>query len=162
MAFQWYGFDFNIFFQGIGHIDWYPGREAQAFWGYYNRPYGTFIPKDFQKLCWSEDNPNAYFPRPRTAVALTENSELSTVNDRYLQNIGYCRLKNLTIGYSLPKFLTNKIGLDLVRLYFSGENLAYWSPIKTDYVDPEQARQGGTLKVYPWQKSFTFGVNINF
>lgn len=162
LAFQWYGFDFNIFFQGIGHIDWYPGREAQAFWGYYNRPYGTFIPKDFQKLCWSEDNPNAYFPRPRTAVALTENSELSTVNDRYLQNIGYCRLKNLTIGYSLPKFLTNKIGLDLVRLYFSGENLAYWSPIKTDYVDPEQARQGGTLKVYPWQKSFTFGVNINF
>ena len=79
LAFQWYGFDFNIFFQGIGHIDWYPGREAQAFWGYYNRPYGTFIPKDFQKLCWSEDNPNAYFPRPRTAVALTENSELSTV-----------------------------------------------------------------------------------
>ena len=84
------------------------------------------------------------------------------MNDLYFQNIGYCRLKNLTIGYSLPKFLTNKIGLDLVRLYFSGENLAYWSPIKTDYVDPEQARQGGTLKVYPWQKSFTFGVNINF
>ena len=84
------------------------------------------------------------------------------LTDYAVENTSFLRVNNITIGYSLPKFLTNKIGLDLVRLYFSGENLAYWSPIKTDYVDPEQARQGGTLKVYPWQKSFTFGVNINF
>lgn len=166
MAFQWCGFDFSIFFQGIGRMDWYPASEAELFWGPFNRPYATFLPKNFLEQCWSEDNPNAYFPRPRAYVAFdnlgNQNRELTAANDRYLQNIGYCRLKNLTIGYSLPKQWTQKIGIDLLRVYFSGENLAYWSGLKTDYVDPEQARRGGDLKVYPWQKTFTFGINVNF
>lgn len=166
MAFQWCGFDFSIFFQGIGRMDWYPASEAELFWGPFNRPYATFLPKNFLEQCWSEDNPNAYFPRPRAYVAFdnlsNQNRELTATNDRYLQNIGYCRLKNLTIGYSLPKQWTQKIGIDLLRVYFSGENLAYWSGLKTDYIDPEQARRGGDLKVYPWQKTFTFGINVNF
>lgn len=166
MAFQWCGFDFSIFFQGIGRMDWYPASEAELFWGPFNRPYATFLPKNFLEQCWSEDNPNAYFPRPRAYVAFdnlsNQNRELTAANDRYLQNIGYCRLKNLTIGYSLPKQWTQKIGIDLLRVYFSGENLAYWSGLKTDYIDPEQARRGGDLKVYPWQKTFTFGINVNF
>ncbi|MEY8686349.1 TonB-dependent receptor [Bacteroides sp. AN502(2024)] len=166
MAFQWCGFDFSIFFQGIGRMDWYPASEAELFWGPFNRPYATFLPKNFLEQCWSEDNPDAYFPRPRAYVAFdnlsNQNRELTAANDRYLQNIGYCRLKNLTIGYSLPKQWTQKIGIDLLRVYFSGENLAYWSGIKTDYIDPEQARRGGDLKVYPWQKTFTFGINVNF
>jgi tonB-dependent receptor plug len=58
--------------------------------------------------------------------------------------------------------VTRKAKIDMLRFYFSGENLACWSGIKTDYVDPEQARRGGDLKVYPWQKTFTFGVNVNF
>lgn len=166
LAFQWLGFDFSIFFQGIGRMDWYPGHEAELFWGPFNRPYATFLPKDFLQKCWSEDNPDAYFPRPRAYVAYDnlglQCRELTVANDRYIQNIGYCRLKNLTFGYTLPKNLTQKIGIDMLRFYFSGENLAYWSGIKSKYIDPEQARRGGDLKVYPWQKTFTFGVNVNF
>ena len=166
LAFQWCGFDFSIFFQGIGRMDWYPASEAELFWGPFNRPYATFLPKNFLEKCWSEDNPDAYFPRPRAYVAYdnlnNQCRELTAKNDRYLQNIGYCRLKNLTVGYTLPKNLTRKVGIDMLRVYFSGENLAYWSGIKTDYIDPEQARRGGDLKVYPWQKTFTFGINVNF
>ena len=166
LAFQWCGFDFSIFFQGIGRMDWYPASEAELFWGPFNRPYATFLPKNFLEKCWSEDNPDAYFPRPRAYVAFdnlnNQCRELTAKNDRYLQNIGYCRLKNLTVGYTLPKNLTRKVGIDMLRVYFSGENLAYWSGIKTDYIDPEQARRGGDLKVYPWQKTFTFGINVNF
>ncbi len=53
-----------------------------------------FIPKDFLTDVWSEDNPDAYFPRPRGYVALDVNPrELSKPNTRYLQNVAYCRLK---------------------------------------------------------------------
>src|SRR3546814_8520166 len=66
---------------------------------------------------------------------------LAKTNDRYLQNIAYLRFKNLTVGYSLPVTFSKKVGIDQVRLYFSGENLAYWSPLKknTKYADPETA-----------------------
>ena len=50
---------------------------------------------------------------------------LGTVNDKYLQNIGYCRLKNLTFGYSIPEKVLRKAKISQLRVYFSGENLAY-------------------------------------
>ena len=93
---------------------------------------------------------------------------MSYVNDRYLQNIRYMRLKNLTVGYTVPVSLTKKIGIDQIRVYFSGENLCYWSPLKkrTKYVDPEAAfnRSSGVDNnaYYPWQKTCTFGVDITF
>lgn len=56
-----------------------------------------FIPSDFMSQVWSEENTNAYFPRPRGYVALGSNRELAVVNTKYLQNLAYCRLKNLSI-----------------------------------------------------------------
>ena len=157
----WKGFDLAVFFQGIGKMDWYPAADARAFWFLYARPYQTFIPKDFQKQCWSEENPNAYFPRPRGYVAMNANRPMGVANDRYLQNIGYLRLKNLTFGYTLPESLTRKISISKLRVYFSGENLFYWAPgLHSDYVDPEMAMTGGNLRIYPWQKTFTFGIDI--
>ena len=129
------------------------------------RPYATYIPKDFQNMYWTEENPNAYFPRARGYVALGtgQDRELSAYNDRYLQNIGYCRLKNLTVGYTLPKKLTNLISMDNVRFYFTGENLQYWSPLKKygKYMDPEMAAVNNS-SVYPWQKTFMFGIDVTF
>lgn len=162
---SWAGFDFSVFFQGIGHQDWYPSQDARFFWFTYVRPYATYIPKDFQDQYWREDHKNAYFPRPRGYVALGNGGdrELSAVNDRYLQNIAYCRLKNLTFGYTLPATLTQKISISSVRLYFTGENLAYWSPLAkhTKYMDPEGANVGNS-SVYPWQKTFMFGIDVTF
>ena len=157
----WNGFDLAVFFQGIGRMDWYPGADARAFWGPYARPYMTFIPKDFLNDCWSEGNPNAYYPRPRGYIAMNANRPLGVVNDRYLQNIGYLRLKNLTFGYTLPQKITRKASIDKLRIYFSGENLFYLAPgLHGKYVDPEMAMTGGNLRLYPWQKSFVFGIDI--
>ncbi|MBQ2526137.1 MAG: SusC/RagA family protein, partial [Bacteroidales bacterium] len=120
LGFNWAGFDFSIFFQGIGKINWYPSGDARYFWGLYARPFSSWIQKDFYKSYWTEENPDAYFPRPRAYVAMKDGRELGTVNDRYLQNLGYCRLKNLTFGYTLPKRFTEKINIESVRFYFSG------------------------------------------
>ena len=158
---SWNGFDLAVFFQGIGHMDWYPASDARAFWGPYARPYQTFIPRDFLNDCWSEENPGAYYPRPRGYVAMNDKRPLGVANDRYLQNIGYLRLKNLTFGYTLPEKLTKKVSVQKLRIYFSGENLFYWAPgLHGKYVDPEMAMTGGQLYLYPWQKSFTFGIDI--
>ena len=162
LGFQWLGFDFSIFFQGIGKMDWYPQANTLLFWGPYARPYATLMPKDFHKMIWSEDNKDAYYPRPRGYAALGSNRELTVNNDRYLQNIAYCRLKNLTVGYTLPQKWTKKAGIEALRFYFTGENLAYWSGIKSDYIDPEMAQTNSQMRIYPWQKSFMFGVDLTF
>lgn len=161
-----YGFDASVFFQGTGDHYWYPDGHMMSFWGPYSYPYQTFLQKNFMDKVWTEDNTDAYFPR---AMAYsTTSGPMSKVNDRYLQNIRYMRLKNLTVGYTIPINLTKKIGVEQARIYFSGENLFYWSPLKkiTAYVDPEAAidRSNETYNetFYPWQKTFMFGVDITF
>ena len=157
------GFDVSLFLQGVGHQDWYPSSNAMLFWGPYARAYATLMPKDFHRMYWTEDFKEAYFPKPRAYAALTANSELTVANDRYLQNVAYCRLKNLTVGYSLPKKVVEKMKLSSFRVYFTGDNLAYWAPgLYSSYVDPEQAINGGDLRVYSWMKTFMFGIDITF
>ena len=162
---RWAGVDVSVFFQGTGNHYWYPTGQAMQFWGPYSYPYLTYLQKDFLDDVWAEDNKDAYFTRPMAYSATS--GPLSKVNDRYLQNLRYLRFKNLTIGYTVPSSLTKKIGVDLVRVYFSGENLCYWSPLKkhTKYIDPEGAldRDGAYNNAfYPWQKTFMFGIDITF
>lgn len=167
---EWRGIGVSAMWQGVIRQHWYPGPETYLFWGPYTRSYVTFIPTDFLSKVWSEDNPNAYFPRPRGYVALLTRRELSEVNTKYLQNAGYCRLKNLTISYSLPKKWLKKIGVETLRVYFSGENLFTISGLDTKYIDPEQASAGYSVSVnaghrnvesaYPFSKVYSFGVNI--
>ncbi|MDE5890365.1 MAG: SusC/RagA family protein, partial [Bacteroidales bacterium] len=178
LSFDWMGFDISAFFQGVGNHYYYPPGMSIAFWGSYSYAYYTaFMPTDFIKTVWSEDNKDAYFPRAR-AYSST-GGELAPVNTRYLQNVRYLRFKNLTVGYTLPKKWTDAIHIDKIRVYFSGENLAYWAPIKkyTKYLDPESAYRRdlnkttqGTYKnsdakdavAYPWQKTMMFVIDITF
>ncbi len=178
LAFDWMGFDVSAFFQGVGSHYIYPPGMNIAFWGSYSYAYCTaFMPRDFIKTVWSEDNRDAYFPRPR--VYSSTGGELAPVNSRYIQNIRYLRFKNLTVGYTLPQKWTEAIKVEKVRFYFSGENLAYWSPLKryTKYWDPESAYRRVTEKTstgmytnsdnkdavhYPWQKTIMFGIDITF
>lgn len=76
-----------------------------------------------------------------------------------MQNAAYMRLKNFTFGYTLPKSWTRKMGVERLRFYFSGENLFDLSGIKAN-LDPEALTQNGT--VYPIQRSYSFGLNLNF
>lgn len=165
---RYFGFDVSAFFQGTGNHYWYPHGHSMPFWGSYSYPYLSFMPADFREKIWSEDNPNAYFPRPM-AYASTSGT-LQFVNDRYLQNLRYLRFKNLTVGYTLPKKWTKVAYMEKVRVYFSGENLCYWSPLKknTKYIDPEAAfdRTGGdgvmSNMFYPWSRTFMFGIDVTF
>lgn len=163
---RWQGIDLSAFFQGTGNHYWYPHGQMMNFWGPYSYPYLSFMPKNFLDKVWAEDNTDAYFTRPMAYSATS--GPMSKVNDRYLQNLRYLRFKNLTVGYTLPKNLTQKIQLDMVRVYFSGENLCFWSPIQknTDYVDPEAviSRSNAVYQnaYYPWAKTYMFGIDLTF
>ncbi|MBO6027975.1 MAG: TonB-dependent receptor [Bacteroidales bacterium] len=159
---SWAGIDLSVFLQGIGHMDWYPQYEVRQFWSLYARPFATFIPKDFQTMYWTEENPDGYLPRARGYVAgVGTGRELTETNDRYLQNIGYLRVKNLTFGYTLPDNISRKIGMERLRIYFTGEDLFFWAPgLHSRYIDPEMAQTNGNLRIYPWQKKIMFGVDI--
>lgn len=168
---SWYGVDFSAFFQGIGKRDWYPEPNSMAFWHMYARPYATYIPKNFHTQFWTEENPNAYFPRPRGYTALSgSRRQLTAVNDRYLQSLAYLRLKNLTIGYTFPQQWMKAVKIENLRIYFTGENLTTWSPgLKSDYIDPESVVTndiyGGSSNLarnYPWSKVYTLGIDISF
>lgn len=168
---EWKGIGVSAMWQGVVRQHWYPGGESLLFWGPYTRPYQSFIPTDFMSKVWSESNPNAYFPRPRGYVALGDHRELSTPNTMYLQNAGYWRLKNLTVSYDLPKSLIKRVGIEALRVYFSGENLFTISGLDTKYIDPETCTTGYNGKAnsgvsnvsgYPMSKTYSFGLNITF
>lgn len=155
---SWNGFDVAAFFQGVGKRNWYPNLEAQQFWHVYARPYGSFLPENFAEKMWSPENPNAYFPLVRGYIA--QNSELSVANDMYMQDIAYLRVKNLTLGYTLPASLLSKIKVRNLRIYVSGENLFTWTKLDTDYLDPEEVVTDPTGRTYPMSKTYSAGIQL--
>ena len=169
---DWNNFYVSAFFQGIGKRDWYPSTEAAFFWGQNNRVY-SFLPS-FNLDRWTEENPSqdAYFPRYRGYTALSGTRELAVKQTRYLQDASYIRLKNLTIGYSLPKTVIDKFKITSFRIYATGQNLWTYSPMYkvTRNFDPEVIEGsdaeinsgGGDGFSYPMQKTYTIGVNIGF
>jgi hypothetical protein len=101
---------------------------------------------------------------------------MNSYNDYFIQNAAYLRLKNLTVDYTFPKRLTEKVRIEKLRVYFSGENLLTFSPIYkyTSMFDPEVIDKGdsdfgnstsetmGDGYTYPMLMSFTFGINLTF
>ena len=161
---QWKGFDFSMFWQGVLKRDFDPGENSMVFWGTTGSgQWWSTSFKDHMDYFRAEDtasplgaNVNAYYPRP---LFNNKNHKTQTA---YLQNAAYMRLKNLQLGYTLPKSLINKIGLQNVRVYVSGENLLTITGL-SDTMDPETAgigKQGGT--VYPLSRTYSFGLSVNF
>ncbi|PUZ28687.1 SusC/RagA family protein [Chitinophaga parva] len=168
---NWNGFFMNFFFQGIGKRDFWPGADNSLFWGQYNRPY-SWMPVDVLNNRWSEENPNAYFPRFRGYTALNSNAELYVQQSKYVQNVAYIRLKNLTLGYTLPHSWTDRAKMKEARLYFTGQNLWTWTPmyrhVRTmdpeviEGADPELSKGAGNGMDYPMLKTYTVGMSITF
>jgi TonB-linked SusC/RagA family outer membrane protein len=160
---NWNNFSFSAFFQGIGQRDFYPRRETSYFWSVYNRWYNT----PFENIVdnyWTPENPDAYFPRLKAYIALSNDRELDAEQTRYLQDASYMRLKNLTIGYTIPREVTRKIGFENVRFYFSGENLWETTDLKVP-VDPEALTRShvwGDGSTYPFTRSYSFGLDVTF
>lgn len=161
---DWNGIDVSLFFQGVGKKQYYPSADGMStdytFFNLYASPWSGES-KGFTNH-WTPTNTNAYFPRMKPQIAESSSYELGIPQTRYLQNAAYVRLKNLTIGYSVPKYILQKWHIDRLRIFFSGENL--WTKsglVKENPVDPELVGIGGGGGLaYTLQKSYSFGLNL--
>lgn len=156
---SWKGFDIRAFIQGVGKKDWYPEPSNHYFWGIYAQPWTNVQQHNLDH--WTPENPDGYFPRVKSYIA-ENNSELGIAQTRYLQNAAYLRMKNLTLGYTLPASFLQKSGIRKLRLYVSAENVFEISHLKAR-LDPEIVGSNGSSSttVYPFQRTFSFGLNFN-
>lgn len=149
---QFKGFDLTTFLQGVGKRDNYlSGTGSQPF---YSASFqGTMF--EHQKDFWSPENTSAAYPR------LTNNSIPNNyyASSYWIRSSAYLRLKNVVLGYSLPKSLSSKAKIQSARIYVSAQNLLTWDDFFPGF-DPEQVDTGGEF--YPIMKTFTVGVNVNF
>ncbi len=165
LGLEWNNIDFSMFWQGVAKRDLW--LDGPVFWGLngglwqstgleehldYYRPENTtsvFGP-----------NTDAYFPRP-----YMDSDKNQQVQSRYMQSGAYMRLKNIQVGYTLPKQVLNKIGMEYLRFYVSAENIWTICSLPNGF-DPETAYSGYTQnnsgKTYPLQATVSFGVNVTF
>lgn len=162
LSVEWKGFDFSVLFQGAGSCDFfvggwgvYPFQEGEAgnIMKVASNPADRWISREISGTPDTE-NPNAIFPR-LTYGNSQNNNRAST---HWLRNGRYLRLKNLTIGYTIPKKISRKLLMEGARIYFLGNNLAVWDSF--GWWDPELASDNGAR--YPIQKNFTLGLTLNF
>jgi len=154
---NWNNFDVRIFGQGVAQRDYYASSGSHYFWGIFAQPWANPTKHILDNL-WSPENPNALFPRLKPYAA-EDYSELGIPQTRFLINAGYFRVKNVTVGYTLPSSLLDKLNISSLRVYVSGENLLTFSDITKFAMDPETLDGRGA---YPVQKKFSFGVNLGF
>lgn len=158
-----YGFNFSANYKGVDLSLVFQGvYGAKIFNGYkfttYNAAQQGYNLDNRVLDAWSEDNPNSDIPKLRTD---DPNGNFTTASDWYLEDGSYLRLKNLTIGYTLPKTLMRKlIESSSLRVYVSCENLLTF----TDYsgMDPEVVNHGLDMGTYPIARTFTGGLSFKF
>lgn len=170
---DWNGIFLSAFFQGVMKQDWYPSAEAR-FWGQYNRPYNSYPSWQEHNMFREElGNFDAYLPRLVGYIAQGTGRALQVANDRYLQNVGYIRLRNLQVGYTLPQRLVSKIHARDLKVYLSAENLWTWSPLYkwtrdtdvTSIYGSDRDLSSGTSGDgynYPMLKAVSIGLTLNF
>jgi len=147
-------FDLSFFIQGVGGNDVYNGTVRYDF---------TFVNRPSSVLGrWT--GPGTSNSEPR--VNLSDPNQNVRVSDRFIEDGSYLRLKNIQIGYSLPRALLNKMRFDKFRIYASAQNLL----TITGYsgMDPEIGQIGGSLDIgidrgfYPQARTFLGGIQIGF
>lgn len=161
---SWKGLSLSMFFQGVAKRDWTGG--GAYFWGF--GPFAQVTVFKEHMDYWTPENPGAYYPKPYIhsvgGVGPFQNKNIQT-SDRYLQNAAYCRLKNLTVSYTLPQAWVQKASLQKVQVFFSGENLLTFTKLKGMF-DPEAIFTGNTYtseagKNYPMNRVLSLGIIVN-
>jgi hypothetical protein len=149
-------------------MDIYPSGESVNFWSSYNRKYQLLLDHVVNNR-WTPENPDAYFPRPQGYIARYVENDLGAPQTKYLQNASFIRLKNLSIGYTIPQSIIRKFGVDNFRVYVSGQNLFEFTKLNKS-LDPEGLQKDpdasqadvGMGTAYPVQRVYTFGVELRF
>lgn len=145
---EYKGFDFTLFFQGTMKRDIMPAKVFYL--SHYTSQWS--VPQKMNYDYWREDNTTAHFPRARM-----NGSAVNEDQTRFMLNGAYIRCKQLAIGYTIPKYITEKAKISKVRVYFNADNLFEFSGMP-DTFDPELA----TVNAYPFMRAFSFGANITF
>lgn len=184
---EWNGFDVAVFLQGIGKRDFYP--QSYLYWGFYQQPYsgGQLHTFDFYRPTSDSEvdmakhsqsyiaaglanqNLDAKYPVLQSWLAdknlgtrIDQAMGLAIPQTGYMLNAAYLRVKNITIGYTLPQEWVRKAKLSRVRVFVSGDNLCEWSGVKP-YFDPESITDTSAFGyVYPFSRQYSFGLNVTF
>jgi hypothetical protein len=159
---DWKGVDARMFFQGVGkRTIWATGNMVLP--GYYGAEANFAHTLDY----WTTDNTDAFYPRPMEYSQTAKWNYLP--NDRYLLNVAYLRMKNLTLGYSLPRTVLSKVNVESLRIYFVGENLFEFDKLGEVPIDPEidwttttSADSRSFGRSYPYRRTLSFGIQLEF
>lgn len=144
----WKGFDFSFFLQGVGDVDGYLfGNARHALISESTFPQTVHLDR------WTPENTDASYPR--LSYQQSYNQRLSTY---WLEDASYIRLKNIQLGYTLPSDVTERLRINSLRVYVSGDNLFTETDFFYGY-DPESPVGQGTF--YPQVKTVVFGLNVN-
>ncbi len=159
-SFSYKGFDLNIFFQGS------QGNDVLSFTLLENELLGGNSGNQTKRTLnrWTPTNTNTDIP----AAVLSRAQRVST---RVIYDGSYARLKNLSLGYSLPLHITNRMKISRLRFYVSAQNILTFT--KYPGVDPEvnylsgggaagNLNAGIDYASYPNAKNVTFGINVGF
>ena len=161
---DWKGFDVGIYLQGVAKRDlWasgpivFPGFRASEAWYAH------------QVNSWSPDNTGAFYPRPTDYGATVDRWNFQP-QTRYLLNLAYLRVKNVNVGYTLPKQLTDRARIERVRIYVTGENLLTFDKLGDIPIDPEidfsqtqlDNDRAGFGRVYPYRTTLAVGLQVTF
>lgn len=157
---QWKGLDLSMFFQGGALFNAKIGNTPMQ-WG--GNSWDIFLDR-WHKV--DENGNYAPFDPDATWVAGTFPSTrlispLNSPNSTFwYRTCNYLRLKNIELGYTLPKKVVNYIGAQSMRVYINGFNLLTFASKKLGYIDPENP--GGEINQYPIMRNFNFGFNLTF
>ncbi|MCK0189957.1 TonB-dependent receptor [Arenibacter sp. F20364] len=147
---EYKGIDFSVSFLGSGGRDLV--LEGDAGWAFYNA--GKI--QEWQADYWTPTNTTAAYPRLHPSSAHPN----WRVNETWMHDASYTRLRNVTLGYQLPRNLVDSINITNARVYISGQNLATWDNMP-EGIDP-LTPQFSTGAFYPVTKIFTMGLNVTF
>jgi len=121
--------------------------------GYY---WERVMSKDQYDNRWTPEHKDAIYPQ-RVAIDMEDVNQKSS---RHMHKADYLRLKNITIGYNIPKYLLEKVKISSARVYFNGSNL--WTLAAYKVYDPEVNEYGTRGWELPIGKTYTFGVEFSF
>ncbi len=147
-TFYYKNFDLYALFQGVFDVDNYYTNEIT--YAFFNG--GKVLNKHLDR--WTPENTSASYPR------ITKDSQINySISSFWLQDASYVRLKNLTIGYNLPESLLNKIKIERVKIYITGENLFTFTGLE-EGIDPEGSSGRGAY--YTNMKKLSLGLKMTF
>lgn len=148
------GFDFAVLFQGVGTFNTYQSRQVG--------PFAFAGIREYWLDRWTPENPSTTMPRLWIDRSGYNGATIETLPSSFwVQNLAYLRLKNLQIGYTLPKSVFTKLKVDNIRLYLNAQNLLTFSKYK-DF-DPERlSTQQYVTNSLPQLRIITTGLNLTF